>query len=137
MTDCAHTDHSAPMQAPDLPHWALVLRSPTGSTKPKSVPRRELYAVAAWIAQLEAAMADPPSPSDHYVLGSIGRHTLLNLRLAREVFRATKTKGGEIKVSVGELRQSTRFVVDLLGKLRFKSSRVPKGPDMRDTWSAT
>ena len=126
-----------PSKEPEPPRWAFPLRNPTGSSSARNIPRAELLAVESWVADLEADLAEPPGAREHFILGSIGRHTLLNMRLSREVFRSTRTKGGEIKQSVGELRQSTRLIVELLGRLRFKTGRaaVPP-PDLRDQWSS-
>jgi len=117
------------------PPWLALIRSPTGYNAPRNVPKAEREAIAMWLLDLEHELDHPATPQDHAILGALGQQKLIQMRLAREAFRTTKSKGGEIRQSVSELRQVTKLIIDMLGRLRFKSPDAVATPDIRDVWN--
>jgi len=105
--------------------WRTLLLRPQGAGGPTNVPPEELDATIKWLCELEASLEDP-SPVDLSVIGSLGRITLLELRLARSVFKdGCITSKGQAKDALTELRHTTRLKLELLSRLPARSKAQP------------
>jgi hypothetical protein len=133
---CEH-DACAMQPSTPWPSWATVIRSPTGASAPRHVPRAELEVVMLWVADLEQQLAHPPTARDHWILARIGTEQLRLWRLDRESFRSSRSKTGDVRGSLGEARSATRLIMDLLNRLTFKDPRGPVAPSIRDLWRET
>ena len=105
--------------------WRIVLLRPQGAGGPTNVPPEELDAVITWLGELEESLTDP-SPVDLSLLGSLGRISLLELRLARSVFKdGAMTSKGAVKSALTELRATTILKLKILSRLPARSKARP------------
>jgi hypothetical protein len=110
--------------SPDGP-WRSAIGGLLGVSKPKGIPAPEVAAVYAFVEELRADLAAPPTAADEATLASLARVSLLELRFSRAVFsKGGITRAGDVKGVTVELRQLVRLKVDLLAKLRFRSRRT-------------
>ena len=101
--------------------WATVLLKPGGACDPRRFHHGETRAVCAWLDVMRNELEPPVTSGDIAILGSIGRVSLIELRLARSVaVHGITDTAGHPKQTAAELRAYVRLKADLIGKLRFR-----------------
>ena len=108
------------------PSWRDVMLGIAGACKVRNVLPSEAAAIGDWMAALEHDLAEPAGPADIARLGRIGRAALEEMRLSRDVFQrgTTSQRSGEVRGVVSEWRAFMRLGDDLLGRLKFRSTKA-------------
>jgi hypothetical protein len=115
----------------------MVIKGILGASKLRNVQPQEAHAVACWAEDLEAALAHDPTPRDVWLIGSVAKLVIIQLRLNRKVSIDGSTKAdGSPSAALTELQKVTRLASDLLQKLKLREG-ADQPLDIATYWGAS